>query len=401
MIPITYFFLISYSDKKTQHICLKNTKLFNIHQFIKLNPMKHTFIAVLAILVFALNSHAQISNDSLKISDVKTDTLSIIGVGDIMPGTNYPSKWYLPANNDCYPLFKNVKHILMSADLTVGNLEGCFSDTAQLVKRCKDSTKCYAFRMPEKYAWCLKDAGFDVLTIANNHSGDFGNLGRETTVKLLDSLKIHHAGWVKYPTSVFVKDSVTYGIASFAPNKGTVSIYDTVAAKNSISELKSKCDIVIATFHGGAEGSKHQHVTRQTETFYGENRGNVYEFAHALINGGADIVFGHGPHVPRAVDLYKNRFIAYSLGNFCTYGRFNLSGPNGLAPIIKVNINLDGEFLSGQIISAKQPGSLGTVIDKNHNAAKLIKELTKADFPESALIIDENGIINELPIDKP
>lgn len=319
--------------------------------------------------------------------------ISIIGVGDIMLGTSYPSERYLPPGKNCAPLLREVRCILQSADLTVGNLEGCFSNSAPLAKRCKDSTKCYAFRMPERFVFCLKEAGFDVLTIANNHSGDFGDLGRRTTVKLLDSVNIYHAGWIKYPVSVFTKDSVTYGIASFAPNRGTVSIHDTLYAKRLVKELRSKCDIVIATFHGGAEGSKYQHVTRKTERFYGENRGNVYQFAHAVINAGADVVFGHGPHVPRAIELYQNRFIAYSLGNFCTYGRFNLRGVNGLAPIVKIWVNTDGEFIRGEIFSARQPGAIGTVPDRNNTVAKLIKQLTEADFPESQLIIDNSGKI--------
>ena len=361
--------------------------------------MKIFIIGLLAMVCVALKSNAQDVVDTITIS--KTKTLSIIGVGDIMLGSSYPSENYLPTNKDCSLLLFDVKNILLSADLTVGNLEGCFSDNAPLVKKCKDTTVCYAFRMPEKFAGCFKDAGFDVLTIANNHSGDFGELGRKTTVKLLDSLNIYHAGWIQYPTAIFSKDSITYGIAAFAPNSGTVSITDLGAAKEIIKELRSKCDIVIATFHGGAEGSAHQHVTRKTEEFYGENRGNVYEFSHALIDAGADIIFGHGPHVPRAVELYKNKFIAYSLGNFCTYGQFNLKGPNGLAPIVKLEINLNGDFLSGQIISAKQPGRIGTVLDENHGAAKLIKELTRVDFPESELNIDETGNITKLPLDKP
>ena len=77
-------------------------------------------------------------------------------------------------------------------------------------------------------------------------------------------------------------------------------------------------------------------VTRQKETFYGENRGNVYEFAHTAIDNGADIVLGHGPHVTRAVEVYKGKFIAYSMGNFNTYGRFSLAGPNGIAPLLDI-----------------------------------------------------------------
>ncbi len=362
--------------------------------------MKYFLFWVLAISLFASLGFTQTQNDSTTFS-IKSDTLSIIGVGDMMLGTNFPSTAYLPPNGDCTMLLSEVKDILVDADLTVGNLEGCFSDTAPLVKRCQDSTHCYAFRMPEKFGGCFKDAGFDVLTIANNHSGDFGDLGRYTTVKILDSLGIYYAGWVEFPTSIFIKDSVKYGVASFAPNKGTVSIYDTIAAKNSIRDLKDRCDIVIVTFHGGAEGKTHQHVTRETEEFYGENRGNVYEFAHALVNAGADVVFGSGPHVARAIEVYKNRIIAYSLGNFCTYGRFNLSGPNGLAPILKVNISETGEFLNGKIYSAKQPGKIGTVPDENNTAAKTIKALTKEDFPESKIIIDETGNIILTPLDTP
>jgi len=346
------------------------------------------YILTFSIVLFFNNIYSQneYSSDTIQ-------TISIIGVGDVMPGTNFPSEKYLP--NNCDSLFINVKSILSNANLTVGNLEGCFSDTTELVKKCKDSTKCYAFRIPTNFAPCLKNAGFDVLTIANNHSGDFGDTGRIITVKLLDSLNIHHAGWEKYPTSIFKKDSITYGIAAFSPNKGTIKIYDTIVAKTIISNLKDSCDIVIATFHGGAEGSKYQHITRKTEEFYGENRGNVYTFARALINGGADIVFGHGPHVSRAIDIYKNHFIAYSLGNFCTYGRFNLKGPNALAPIIKVNINSNGEFISGKIISTKQINKGGNnIIDTTkNNAAQTIRNLTELDFPESKLIIDNEGNI--------
>ncbi|MBI9068239.1 MAG: CapA family protein [Salinivirgaceae bacterium] len=368
--------------------------------------MKYFLLLMLAICLIVQGSVAQTQSDSVSIAIdtviVAIDTvksISIIGVGDLMLGSNFPSKYYLPTNNNCYPLLADVKNVLQGADLTIGNLEGCFSDTAPLVKRCKDSTLCYAFRMPEKYVFCLKDAGFDVLTIANNHSGDFGDLGRETTVKLLDSLEIKHAGWLKYPTSIITVKGLKIGIAAFSPNSGTVSIIDTINAKYIVANLADSCDIVIVTFHGGAEGSKHQHVTKETETFYGENRGNVYEFSRAVIHAGADVVFGHGPHVARAIDIYHGKIIAYSLGNFCTYGRFNLKGPNGLAPILKINIDVSGNFLNGKIISAKQPGGvgIGTEIDEYLGAAKIIRELTQADLPESKINIDTEGNITVHP----
>ncbi|KKK93514.1 hypothetical protein LCGC14_2692140, partial [marine sediment metagenome] len=65
-------------------------------------------------------------------------------------------------------------------------------------------------------------------------------------------------------------------------------------------------------------------MTRESEIYLGYDRGNIYEFAHMVVDAGADVVFGHGPHVTRAAEIYKDRFIIYSLGNFCTYRRFNL-----------------------------------------------------------------------------
>ena len=95
----------------------------------------------------------------------------------------------------------------------------------------------------------------------------------------------------------------------------------------------------------------------------------------------------------RAIDLYKNRIIAYSLGNFATYGRFNLSGIRGLAPILKVKINDKGEFLWGKILSAKQKGLGIPTLDYNNEAAIEISRLTKVDFPKSLLKIDRSGNI--------
>ncbi len=364
-----------------------------------------SFTLLLLGITGALPTLAQVKPDTVRTDTLQTDsihnspqttaakTISIVGVGDIMVGTNFPSKAYLPPGDDAYALLEQTTHWLQDADLTVGNLEGCFSDTAPLVKRCQDSTKCYAFRMPVRYGSALQQAGFDVLTIANNHSGDFGDLGRQTTVDVLESLGIYHAGWQKYPFTFFEHQGVKYGVASFAPNKGTVSIHNIKAAKQIVDSLQKVSDIVIVTFHGGAEGSKHQHVTRETETFYGENRGNVYAFAREMIDAGADVVFGHGPHVTRAIDLYKGRFIAYSLGNFCTYGRFNLSGPNGIAPIIKVQLDTAGVFLKGQIYSAEQLGRGGAYPDKENRAVKILQTLTRQDIPECPLEIKDDGAI--------
>jgi len=315
----------------------------------------------------------------------------ITGVGDIMFGTTFPSSRYLPSHDNPLILLGSLADTLAASEITFGNLEGSFLDRGEPAKKCRDTTICYLFRMPERYAEALAVAGFDILSLANNHFGDFGMPSRIRTMQLLDSFDIRYAGLIEKPYSIFRKGSLVYGFCAFAPNAGTVSIVNIPEAESIVRKLNDTCDIVIVSFHGGSEGAEYQNVTRKEEISFGESRGNVYEFSHRMIDAGADIIFGHGPHVTRAVEVYKNRFIAYSLGNFCTYGRFNLSGPNGIAPIVKLNVDASGRFCYGRLIPVCQVYQGGVRIDPEKRVIKKIKVLIDQDFPESVLNISENG----------
>ena len=326
-------------------------------------------------------------------SQSSNDTVRIVGVGDVMLGTSYPTG-YLPPDDGKF-LLAPVEKILRDADVTFGNHEGTLFDGAGTPKQCKDSTLCFAFKSPERYAQYLKKAGFDMMSVANNHSCDFGPEARERTMQVLQDAGIVSCGTYKKPFVVWEKGGVKYGLACFAPNYGTPSINNYKAAAKIVSFLDSLCDIVIVSFHGGAEGRTKQHVPRAHEMFVGEDRGDVYKFSRVVIDAGADLVFGHGPHVARAVDLYKGRFIAYSLGNFATYGRFNLKAEAGLAPIVKILVTKEGKFLRGEIIAAKQEGEGGPVLDESGEVIEKIRLLTKEDFPESQLVIDEGGRIKK------
>lgn len=352
------------------------------------------------VLICVLNCLLTGTASTLLPDDVSSDTtvtrrrVTITGVGDIMLGTSFPSERYLPPHDNPLLLLDDLADTLALSDVTFGNLEGSFLDKGEPVKKCKDSTICYLFRMPERYAGTLSSAGFDFLSLANNHFGDFGYPSRKRTMELLDSLQIRYGGLIEYPLSYLRKDSLLYGFCAFAPNAGTVSITSIPEAEAIVRKLADTCDIVIVSFHGGAEGADYQHITRDYETYHTENRGNVYNFAHRMIDAGADVIFGHGPHITRAVEVYKERFIAYSLGNFCTYGRFNLSGPNGIAPVVRLDVDSTGKFLSGKIIPVYQSYSSGGVrIDPDRRVIHKIRELTSADFPESVISINENGEI--------
>ncbi|HHM21499.1 MAG TPA: CapA family protein, partial [Bacteroidetes bacterium] len=272
--------------------------------------------------------------------------------------------------------------------------EGTLYDGGGTAKRCRDMSKCYVFRSPAGYVKHFVNAGFDVVSLANNHSGDFGPAGRKGTKAVLRNAGIAYAGLKGTDeTAVFERNGTTFGFAAFAPNSGTCDVRNLGRAKEIVAGLSARCDIVIVSFHGGAEGAAHQHVPKKTEIYLGENRGDVYRFAHAVIDAGADVVFGHGPHVTRAVELYKDRFIAYSLGNFCTYGRFNLRGPAGIAPILKITTRTDGSFVKGHITPVYQQKTHGPKIDPQKRAIAKVKELTATDFPNGQLVIEEDGRI--------
>ena len=105
-----------------------------------------------------------------------------------------------------------------------------------------------------------------------------------------------------------------------------------------VDSVRRLVDLLIVTFHGGAEGSRALHVPWVAESLAQEPRGELRRWAHAVVDAGADAVVGHGPHVLRGIELYRGRPIAYSLGNFLTYRGFNLSGPLGVTGVLQLEL---------------------------------------------------------------
>ncbi|MFN8286326.1 MAG: CapA family protein [Chitinophagales bacterium] len=330
--------------------------------------------------------------DSTSLSN---DTITLIGVGDIMMGTLYPEPELPP--DDGIHLYEEVDSVLQDADVTFGNLEGVLMDKNGPSKTCKDPSVCYVFRSPQRYAKLLVDAGFDVVSVANNHAGDFGDAGRLSTMRTLDSVGLQYAGQLQKQVAIFYKDGVKYGFTAFSPNSNCISVNDTASAISIVKQLDSLVDVVIVSFHGGAEGAAYQNVPKKHELFHGEDRGNVYEFAHLLVDAGADVIFGQGPHVIRSIEVYNNRFISYSAGNFCTFGGMSVNGVNGLAPIFKVFANKKGEFIKGQIIPCYQLSHTYVHLDPDKRATTILKYLTKQDFPNSGITITDDGEITYKP----
>ena len=141
----------------------------------------------------------------------------------MMIGTNYPSNSYLPENNG-NDILKNVSPIIREADIAFGNLEGTILSEGGEIKKCGDPKKCYAFKSPDEYVKHYKNAGFNILSLANNHINDFGKIGRLNTQRVLEENNIYFSGTIEKPYSIFIKDNIKYGFASFSPNKGTIQI---------------------------------------------------------------------------------------------------------------------------------------------------------------------------------
>lgn len=325
--------------------------------------------------------------------------LTFAFVGDIMMGTTYPEEpvgAYLPERNG-QTLFTDVAAILSSADIAAGNLEGTLFNGIGTVKKCKDPSICYAFRTPTDYVANLTAAGIDFVSIANNHINDFGPEGIKSTIRTLDEAGIKYAGLQRHgaDTATIHKNGYAVGFAAFSPSAGTLSINDLDKMRKIVSELKKTHDIVIVSFHGGAEGASYSHVPHTTEIAFGENRGNVERFAHTAVDAGADIVYGHGPHVARGAELYKNHLILYSLGNFCTPYRVSLSGISGYAPIATVETDSEGHFIKGKIHSFLQQRGKGPIHDATGAVARQMQRLSREDFPSSPLRIAKDGTMSK------
>ncbi|MFT3839571.1 MAG: CapA family protein [Myxococcaceae bacterium] len=318
--------------------------------------------------------------------------LRIRAVGDVMLGTVDPPGHLAP--EDGAHLLDAVRDWMRDADLTFANMEGPLCDSGASSKcKGKAAGRCFAFRSPTHYATYVADAGVDLASTANNHAGDFGEECRRATEGALDGAGIVWSG-PKGSIGTAHARGLSIGLVAFHTSSATNDVNDTAAAVALVKQAKASHDLVIVSFHGGAEGPKAQHVVKGIDTHFGENRGNLPVFTHAVIDAGADLVLGHGPHVLRAMELYKGHLIIYSMGNFATYGRFELSGVQHVAGVMEVELARDGRFVHGKILPTTQEGQGVPKPDEKGEGIKLVRDLSKADFPETMPVIGDDGAIS-------
>ncbi|NIA26424.1 MAG: CapA family protein [Desulfobulbaceae bacterium] len=314
--------------------------------------------------------------------------VSIAAVGDMMIGTDFPEN-HLP-DDDGVSFLAAVTPWLSSADLAFGNLEGVLVDGGEPAKKCKNPSACYLFRSPTRYAAHYRNAGFDVLSLGNNHARDFGEEGRTATMAALDEVGILHSGRVGDFASIDI-NNIKIAILAYAVTKESNLMLDYDLAEATVADFAASHDIVIVSFHAGAEGANASNIPFAEEEYFGEPRGDVVVFARRMVDAGADLLIGHGPHVVRAAERYKDRLIAYSLGNFATHYGISVAGIKGIAPILTATLDGEGRFVEGEIVSTIQLRPDGPSIDEKQRALNLMRGLSAEDFGKPGLVFLPDG----------
>jgi Bacterial capsule synthesis protein PGA_cap len=318
----------------------------------------------------------------------------------------------------------------LTGDLVVGNFEGVLGDSGTTYKcgrqgthvsaamheaasrrppvpekprrrRTKEAPRtCYAFLTPTALAPRLREAGFTHLNLANNHANDFGAGARRTTEAIFDSLGLRHYG----PLGNIALDSVRRGdsvtavaLVGFTTYPYAYDLLDVARSAAVVDSVRRLADLVIVTFHGGAEGVKALNVPEAAESLGREPRGDLRLWARAVIDAGADAVVGHGPHVLRGIEFYRGRPIVYSLGNFLTYRGFNISGPLGVTGVLHLEFGPDRRLSGARLVPMVQRPRTGPVPDPASEALDLVRRLSAEDFGDAAARVDPGGVITGPP----
>jgi poly-gamma-glutamate capsule biosynthesis protein CapA/YwtB (metallophosphatase superfamily) len=268
----------------------------------------------------------------------KSPLITICAVGDLMM-----SSWIIDVvkeNGVDFP-FDSTRFLLKKGDITIANLEAPLTETGSAYK-----DKTFTFKVPPSFIDGIKRSGIDVVTLANNHILDFGIQGLSNTITILDSNNIKHIGAGKNrsfacaPTIVdfygikvgFLGFSMTYPKEFWAKKNSWGTCYpDEALLYRVISESEKNADLTVVSFHWGAEKRE---TPKDYQTF----------FARKAIDFGADLVLGHHPHVLQGLELYKNKLIAYSLGNY-VFGSYSNNA--------KDSIVLEAELTLNGLLSAK------------------------------------------------
>jgi len=288
-------------------------------------------VVLLAACGWAVVSHPpgrnSLSQDTVRTplptEEPEQGTVTLLFAGDIMLSRSVEDT--MKSKNDWHWPFARIASVTRSADLAFANLETTISD------RGTQGGCGYCFRADPLAVRGLVHAGFDVLSVANNHTWDFGLVALEDTLGYLAANDISAVGAgrtvteARGPVVRTVADTrIAYlaytdilpASAQATADRAGVNLYDPVRMQEDIVRARALADVVVVSFHTGTE----------YETVHNAHQEAVYR---AAVDAGADLVVGHHPHVVQDMERYKNGWIVYSLGNFVFDQNFSLATRRG------------------------------------------------------------------------
>lgn len=255
-------------------------------------------------------------------TDHKVDVL-LSSAGDCTIGTDpsFDRNTSLPTivrahDNDYSYLFKNVAPIFQKDDITIVNLETTFTNATER------AMKTFTFKSPPEFSKALILGSIEGVNISNNHTRDYLDKGFNDTISTLKENKINYFGennkWIKE------FNGVKFGFLGYTGWEYSDKLIDKL--KKDIDGLKAENCVIVINFHWGEENSYHPNSIQKS-------------IAHYAIDQGADLVIGHHPHVVQGIEKYKDKFICYSLGNFCFGGNSNPSDKDTFVLQAKFSFN--------------------------------------------------------------
>ena len=277
--------------------------------------MSRFSIPLLALVLLATPT-AALSGDAAATSSPE---LVISAVGDIMlDGTARP---VLAEHGYDYP-FALMRPLFSGSQIVFGNLEGPLTNRGK-----PEQDKQYVFRSPPaKVSAALLNAGFNVVSLANNHTLDYGADGLAQTIEVLDETGIRHVGagadlMAARQPAMFEIEGQRVAILAYSmtlpenffagKNRAGTAFGHEDQVRDDVMAARKQADIVLVAFHWGQEGKT---ALRDYQTRLG----------HLAIDSGASAVIGHHPHILQGIERYKDGIILYSLGNF-TFGSYSMS----------------------------------------------------------------------------
>jgi len=288
-------------------------------------------------------------------------------------------------------ILEHVRERLNESHITMGNLETAIG-TGPTTKCGEEAENCYAFQAPLETGAALAEAGFNIVSLANNHSNDAGHAGVRSTESALAEAGVAWTGQ-RDQITYLEHDGVTIGFVAFAPYDSVANALNRTRVIEMVTEANDNADLVVVMTHLGAEGDEAQHVRPGVEIAFGENRGDPMGFSRAVIDAGADLVVGSGPHVLRGMEWYNGKLIAYSLGNFSGYHTLGMGGIKGVSGILEVTLNSAGEFVDGRLVpvTVERPGI--PKLDGKSKAVDIVARLSAHDFGDNGVAFTDDGEI--------